>query len=354
MTDVSTKHVLPDLLQFTDGSKVTAPDQWPARRAELLETVLNIEYGHLPPAPEGMTIHLLHPAEFRPVGGATVSTYRLILQPSGFSFTVMLATPPGKGPFPLVIDGDGCWRYLTDEILALALRRGYAVAWFNRTELAPDAYHPRRDDGLYLVYPDGDFGALAAWAWGFHRVVDLAEGLDNIDCSRIVATGHSRGGKTALLAGATDERIALTAPNNSGAGGAGCYHYPDEGGERLEDSIRLIPYWFSPRLPAYVGREAELPIDQHSVKALVAPRALLTTEALGDIWASPRGTRLTHEAAQEVYRLLGAEHRIGIFFREGYHAHLPQDWEVLLDFADWQFYGKPAAREFDMDPWREK
>ncbi|NQU09242.1 acetylxylan esterase, partial [bacterium] len=157
-------------------------------------------------------------------------------------------------------------------------------------------------------------------------------------------------GKTALLAGAIDERIALTVPHISGAGGAGCYRFPDAGGERLADLIEKIPYWFTPRLREYVGRESELPFDQHFLKAAVAPRALLSTDTRGDLWASPRGTRLTYEAARVVYRLLGAESRIGIWFREGGHAHTLPDWEALLDFADLQFHGKPAARDFDLRP----
>lgn len=354
MADTSTQRLLPDPLLFADGSKVATPEEWRVRRAELLEAILDIEYGHLPPAPERMTVYRLHGSDFDPVAGAGLTHYRLTISPTGFSFTVTLVTPPGNGPFPLIIDGDGCWRVITDEVLSIAVRRGYAVAYFNRTELAPDVYNSARDDGLYTIYPDGDFGALAAWAWGFHRVVDLAQQLDSIDRDRIAVTGHSRGGKAALLAGATDERIALTVPNNSGCGGAGVFRYPDEGGEQLTDLIRAIPYWFSPRLRHYVGREMELPFDQHSVKALVAPRALLSTEALGDIWASPRGTRLTHEAAREVYRLLNAEGRIGIFYRAGDHNHLPQDWEVLLDFADVQFYQKPLTRDFDANPWQEK
>jgi len=350
MAGISRQFPLPDPLLFADGRRVTTPSAWPARRAELLQAILDIQYGQLPPAPERMTVYLLHASELPGVPDTPLIHYRLTTYPGKFSFTVSLVTPPGTGPFPLVIDGDGCWRIITDEILALAVRRGYAVAFFNRVELAPDAFRSERDDGLYTVYPEGDYGALAAWAWGYHRVVDLAKQLDCIDGDRIAVTGHSRGGKAALLAGATDERIALTVPNNSGCGGAGCYRYPDEDGERLEDVIRF-PYWFSPRLRDYAGRVAELPFDQHSVKALVAPRALLSTEALGDLWASPHGTRLTHEAAKAVYRLLGTEHRIGIAFREGSHAHLPRDWDVLLDFADMQFDGKPAARDFDVDPW---
>ena len=352
MTTAPAQNLLPDPLVSADGSRVETPGEWRVRRTELLNTILEIQYGHLPPVPERMATYRLHTSAFRPVAGASLTHYRLTIRPAGFSFLVTLVTPPGRGLFPLIINGDACWRGITNEVLALAVRRGYAVAFFNRVELAPDAYNCARDDGLYTVYPDGDFGALAAWAWGYHRVIDLVQQLDTIDLDRIAATGHSRGGKTALLAGATDERIALTAPNNSGCGGAGCYRYPDEGGERLDDLLQNIPYWFSPRLRDYIGREAELPFDQHSVKALVAPRALLCTEALGDLWASPRGTRLTHDAAREVYRLLNAEGRIGIFYRAGDHGHLFQDWEVLLDFADTQFYHKPPTRDFDANPWR--
>jgi endo-1,4-beta-xylanase len=172
----------------------------------------------------------------------------------------------------------------------------------------------------------------------------------DVDPTRFIATGHSRGGKTALLAGATDERIALTAPNNSGCGGAGCLRYVAEGDEHLSRLLEIMPRWFSPRFPAYVGREEELPFDQHSVKALVAPRALLSTEGLADQWASPRGTYLTYEAARHVYRFLGAEDNIGICYREGGHAHTLPDWETLLDFADYRLFGKTAARKFDVNP----
>ncbi|OPZ25818.1 MAG: hypothetical protein BWZ02_02291 [Lentisphaerae bacterium ADurb.BinA184] len=341
---------LPDLLTFSKGARLTRPEQWPARRAELLEDILTLQYGHLPPAPATVSASLLHPYSPGNHPEARCAHYRLTAQPCGFSFLVFLMKPAGEGPFPAIVDGDACWRGLTDEILLGAVRRGYAVAVFNRVEIVPDSYSNARDEGLYRVHPDGDYGALAAWAWGFHRVVDFLMQCEDIDRGRIAVTGHSRGGKAALLAGATDGRVALTAPNNSGCGGAGCYRFPDEKGERIEDILRAIPYWFTPRFKEYVGRVEALPFDQHSVKALVAPRALLTTEARGDLWASPRGTRLTHEAAREVFRLLGAETRIGLWYRDGGHAHGPADWEALLDFADLQFFGRPARRSFDMEP----
>jgi hypothetical protein len=100
----------------------------------------------------------------------------------------------------------------------------------------------------------------------------------------------------------------------------------------------------------FVGREELLPFDQHSLKALVAPRALLSTEALGDLWANPTGTWLTHLAAREAYRFLDAEERIGIWYREGDHDHGQADWEAFLDFVDWHFQGKLPSHRFDINP----
>lgn len=350
MTPTPTIADLPDPLIFADGRPVTTPAEWRARRAELLEQVLAILYGPLPSAPARVTAIPLH--DFRVAGDTTFFGihYRLMMEPGGFSFLVTLYTPPGDGPFPAIIDGDGCWRYLTDEIICMVVNRGYALAFFNRVEIVADMYNNDRNTGLYTVLPDEPFRALGAWAWGYHRVVDFLETMPRIDDGRIIAVGHSRGGKTALLAGATDERIALTAPNNSGCGGAGCYRFPDEGAEELHHGIAAVPYWYAPILATYIGRAHDLPFDQHSVKALIAPRALLTTEARGDIHASPYGTRLTHEAAREVYRFLGAEEQIGIWYRDGGHRHGLDDWAALLDFADARLCGKTVARDFDMRP----
>lgn len=340
---------LPDLLVFNDGRRVSSPADWRARRAELLEALQAIQYGHVPP-PLPVAASRLHCARASGGQGFTAANYRLTAGHHALTWVVTLYLPTGNGPFPAVVDGDGCWGYPADDVLFAVAARGYALAAFNRVELAPDDPLANRDTGLYAAFPEGDFGALAAWAWGYHRVVDFLRQQDEIDSARIAVTGHSRGGKAALLAGATDERIALTAPNNSGCCGAGCSRFPDEGGERLADITSAFPHWFSTRLREYVGCESELPFDQHALKAAVAPRPLLSTEARGDTWASPRGTRLTHEAAREVYRFLGAEDRIGIWYRDGGHAHTLEDWMALLDFADLQFYGKPVPRDFDLRP----
>jgi hypothetical protein len=226
----------------------------------------------------------------------------------------------------------------------MIVKRGYALAEFDRVEIAPDS---AERSGLYAAYPDYTGGRLSAWAWGYHRVLDYLLRQPFVDAKRIIVTGHSRGGKAVLLAGATDERIALTAPNDSGCGGAGCFRYQAPKSEDIVAILKNFPFWFQPDFGEFIGHVDRLPIDQHTVKALVAPRALLSTEGLGDLWANPEGTQQTFLAAREVYRFLGVPDRIGIAYRPGGHAHSPADWEVLLDFADVQLRGGIPAQSFD-------
>ncbi|MBE34821.1 MAG: hypothetical protein CMI16_04580 [Opitutaceae bacterium] len=345
---------LPNPFLFNDGSALTRVEDWRKRRREILDLIVDLEYGGMPPVPTATHGELLHSHVQRKHNGSLFQTIRVTSQSeTPFPFILQLTIPPGEGPFPIVINGDACWNFVTPEVIAEALKRNYIIAQFNRMELAPDVYNSERTSGLYPIYPDHSFGALSAWAWGYHRCVDVLEQMDCVDASQIAISGHSRGGKTVLLAGATDERIALTNPNNSGAGGAGCYRVQGPESETLADLIRAIPYWFGPELKSYVGRENELPFDQHFLKALLAPRALLTTEALGDHWCNLPGTWQTHLAAQEVYRFLGAEQNIGIVFREGGHEHNLTDWRVMFDFADSQFRGTKATNQLDQNPFLE-
>lgn len=342
---------LPNPLLFNDGRPVRTAADWRTRRKELFDLIVAIEYGGIPPAPPATRFEELHTSAAGSISGAHFRTLRVIpATDRPFSFAMSMLIPPGKGPFPVVLTGDACWRYASEAVAAEVLRRGYILAQFNRVELAPDIYNSDRVSGLYPVFPEARFGALAAWAWGYHRCVDALSGMDCVDAGRIAIAGHSRGGKASLLAGATDERIALTCANNSGAGGAGCFRVQGPGSETLADLVRTIPYWFGPRFTGYVGRETRLPFDQHFLKALVAPRALLTAEALGDAWANPPGTWQTHLAAREVYRFLNAEDRIGIWYREGGHNHGFEDWLVFLDFADARLRGRFTARRFDINP----
>jgi len=352
-------HELPDLFRFVDGRRVRTVDDWPARRAELLELLQQIEYGHLPPIPPRVDGELLmRNRAFR----ARHLMYRLWVghgEPGGdrslgFILTVFIPEGPGiDGPFPAIIDGDACWPIMSEQVARTVLGRKYILAHFNRLEIATDNKETGRRHGIFRLYPDGDFGTLAAWAWGYSRVVDFLTTMDCVRADQIVATGASRGGKTALLAGATDERIALTAPNDSGCCGAGCFRFLGPESETLGQMLEHAAFWLSPRLAEFLGREHELPFDQHALKAAVAPRLLLTTEALGDLCANPTGTWLTHQAAGEAYRFLGVPGRIGIHYRPGEHAHLLADWEAMLDFADWHFRGTEPTRRFDVCPFSD-
>ncbi len=342
---------LQDPFTFRDGSLLTRVEDWPRRRQEIRNLVVPLEYGEIPPCAGPTTGVELHNHKVEKLDGARHTQYMLRSGPRGEARLVLeLFVPEAGGRLPAILDGDGCWRLLTDEIILAVIRRGYILAQFNRVELAADAGTRSRSSGLYTLFPGADFGALSAWAWGFHRCVDFLSTLPFVDAGRLAATGHSRGGKAALLAGATDERIALTAPNGSGCGGAGSFLWLGEGNESLADILGAFPYWFSPRLGSYVGREQSLPFDQHFLKAMVAPRALLSTEALGDRWANPAGTLQTHAAAREVFRLLSAEQQIAICYRDGGHDHNLEDWSALLDFADWRLRGIEPARAFWDNP----
>jgi hypothetical protein len=349
---MSAAHELPNPFVMRDGASVRAPKDWPARRREIMELVIPTEYGRLPPTPGRTEGEELHRHEVARLDNARHAQFRIRTGPGlSVSFTLDLLVPAGEGRRAVMLKGDLCWWGAVSDASALAiLRRGYILAQFNRTELAHDDDRIDRTSSLHLAHPDMDFGALAGWAWGFHRCVDFLRTLDFVDHGRIAVTGHSRGGKAALLAGATDERIALTAPNGSGCGGSGSFLRLGPDCEALSRIISVFPYWFSPGLKEYIGREEALGFDQHFLKALVAPRPLLSTEAFGDLWANPTGTWLTQEAAREVYRFLGAEERIGTHFREGGHEQNTEDWSALLDFADLQLYGKPTPRRFDPRP----
>jgi dienelactone hydrolase len=325
--------MLPDLLTFNDGKPVVTPADWLRRREELVDAALDLVYGRIP-EPEGpvrlvpLCLHALPP-------GRTNFRRSFRVHTPGFAaatFLLEVYTPSGKGPFPAVIFGDLCWNYLTTAVLEDLLDAGLAVLAFNRLELAAD---DRTDDevcGLKAACPDADFGSIAAWAWGIQRVVDAAQQLEWIDPQKLAVTGHSRGGKAALLAGALDPRIAFVSSHQSGCLGAGSLRLTGEGSEKMADILDRFPFWFRSGLQAWVGREDELGYDGHFLKALVAPRYFLDTESEDDLWANPLGTRATQEAAQAVWSFLGApESRARLHFRQGPHGHSPEDWKLLRD-----------------------
>lgn len=346
---------LPDPFLSRDGHRAVTVSQWDCRRRDIAATMLPLLTGAMPPVPAATECVFLHEAVVRRFGAARLLNLRVLVDGRP-AFLLRVHVPATPGPHPVVLHGDGCWHHARDTVIAGMLARGYAFAQFNRLEVAPDvadlAVCARQQALLFgRATPERGYGALAAWAWACHRAIDALLQWPFVRTDAIAVVGHSRGGKAALLAGATDTRIAVTSANNSGAGGAGCWRWRAPGVESLREITTAFPHWFGPNLPAYAGREQDLPFDQHFLEALVAPRALLCTEALGDTWANPVGTWQTHRAAQEVFRFLGAPDRIAIRYRPGGHDHAPQDWRTLLDFCDAQFHGNTARFRSQADPY---
>lgn len=347
---VTIKGNLPNPFIMNDGTPVTTAEDWEQRRQEMYKTAVELHYGTMPPAPEFLEVELLDDAAL--IHNYRITTGRL---DHPVSFIMRVICPASTGKFPAIVDGDLCWRYAFDkEYLQTVTGNGIAFVLFNRLELVPDRNVDRSQGPLYRCYPEYTFSALGAWAWGYARCVDALEKLGYIDMDNIAFSGHSRGGKTALLAGVLDQRAAIVNTNESGAGGAGCYRLELEalnedgnlcGNEKLADLLSRFPFWFNPEMAAYVGREEELPFDEHFLKALVAPRILLETDAASDIWANPVGSNQTSLAAREVYRFLGKEENLVHTFRPGYHEHKPRDLQTLVNVMKAKIAGHPQHED---------
>ncbi len=331
--------VSPNVLTAASGARVRGLNDWPARRAELRERLLEDEYGDVPPAPTEVHATLLD-SKLLFEGTARLEHFKLSwAEAPRFSVECGLIAPTTAGSHPVILAIDPVWQ---DHVRATAqqvVARGYVLAGLKYHDVDPDT--GQRDVGIYPSYPDYSWRSIAAWAWAASRLVDYLVTRPEIDRKQIGVTGHSRCGKAAILAGALDDRFALVAPHCSGTGGAALYRVRNAGCETLAMITQpdRFHYWFVPGLRAYADREDSLPLDQHFLHALVAPRAFLSLEAQEDRWANPRGAWAACVAALPVFRLFDAEDRVAYAIRPGGHDPVPADWETLMDFADTIFRG---------------
>jgi hypothetical protein len=188
-------------------------------------------------------------------------------------------------------------------------------------------------------------GLLSLWSWGTRRVLDYLGICDYIDSKKVAVIGHSRGGKTALLTGALDERVFLTISNNSGNSGAALSR--NNKGERIENIMNVFPYWFSSKYKKYVNNENELPFDQHMLLGLIAPRYLYVASALKDDWADPEGELLSSKLASKFYEMYNVKGlivpnkiEINKSYNDGHIAYHIREGEHGLTNFDWKFYMK--------------
>ena len=351
---------LPDPFLRADGERIASPEEWPECRKRIYASAVELQYGTQPPKPEVFRVETCY-------RDSRAGSYRIRAgtRQKQVSFLMKVILPSGSsGPLPVAVDGDLSFNDVFDrEWTGRFTDRGIALALFDRTELAHDLKGEGRGKGqLYGVYPEYTFGALGAWAWGYSRCLDALEALGLADGRCVAFTGHSRGGKAAMLAGALDERAAIVNPNETNAGSCACYRIhmkaltewgEERRSETLQDFMTDFPYWFGEGMEAYRDREAELPFDSHMLKALAAPRTLLIGEAASDIWGNPIGSWQTTMAAREVYRFLGAEKELYWYWRRGDHAHAIEDADRLAEIMAHRRFGTPLTNTYFQTPFRE-
>ncbi len=238
-------------------------------------------------------------------------------------------------------------RHIMEPPITDILAHGHAIALIYPGDIVPDEADAAAARLAALV-PDRPAGAIAAWAWVYSRVVDVLDGDARFDADRTAVWGHSRNGKAALLAGALDERIDLVIAHQAGTGGTALTRSGT--GESVEAITSGYPHWFAPAFASWADNPTDIPIDQHQLIALLAPRPLLIGGAWRDQWSDPQSSFRAAEGANPVYRLYGSEGltqaRLGDFnpaadiavaMRPGLHGVQPQDWENFLAFLDAHF-----------------
>lgn len=295
---------IPDPLELENGTPVASPEIWEQqRRPELLKLFQSEVYGQSPALPTNQTY------DVEEANGARFVTINSTGPNGQFSFRLKLFLPNGKAKGTFVVidhrgsasddpsqDGD----YFPAKTITSA---GYAAATFNASEVAEDG--GGYANGALKAFGQGNDGAKAigAWAWAASRAMDYLQTDADIDPATVAVIGHSRSGKAALWAGAQDTRFAAVISNNSGSTGAKLAR--KSGGEDVAAINGQFPHWFADKYSTYNGNEEAMPVDQHELMALVAPRRVVVASATDDATANPEGEFLSYLAATPVYALYG-------------------------------------------------
>jgi len=377
-------YTLPDPLLFENGKKVTGIGEWEKRRSELISLFENQVYG-ISPEWKGEIISSVITSNSDALSGiAIVREIQLTLKNGAkqLPVKVLLVLPRkiAKAPVFLGYNFNGNHTVIEDPAITLAdvwhvdgtgtvkgldsergtyshrwplneiIARGYGVATIYYGDVDPDFDDGFKNGAHALMKENRDsssWGSIAAWAWGLSRAMDYLETVPEVNAGKVIVIGHSRLGKAALWAGATDTRFAMVISNNSGCGGAALSKRIF--GETVGRINSAFPHWFCDRFNRYNENEKLLPVDQHELLALIAPRPLYVASANEDEWADPKGEFLACKAAEPVYALFGKDGlpvdempgvnspvsgTLGYHIRKGLHDILLYDWLQYLDFAD--------------------
>jgi hypothetical protein len=388
------QYTLPDPLVMSNGTKVTNAQSWmDKRRPEILELFRTYVYGRAPVGrPKDMTFKTFD-LERRALGSLATRkqiTVNFTGREDGPGMDILIYLPNNREkPIPtfVILNFGGNHTICSDPAIKLStswmhsgpgvvnnrataetrgkaasrfplediLKRGYGLATIYYGDIDPD-FDDGFKNGIQPAFdklrdgkraPDA-WGSIGAWAWGLSRAMDYFETDADIDNNRVIVLGHSRLGKTALWAGARDERFAIVISNDSGCGGAALSRR--KFGETVERINTSFPHWFCENFKKYNGKENNLPVDQHMLIALIAPRPVYVASADEDLWADPKGEFLSCKYADHVYKLLGKKGlgadrmpalnspvktgTIGYHVRSGRHNLTNYDWRQYMDFAD--------------------
>jgi hypothetical protein len=356
-------YTLPQILKTSENVDIKTKGQWERiRRPEILKLFEDNVYGQMPDDFDSLSFIITNQndtamnrkAKLREVA---ITVYR---NAESVSIHLILFVPRSKIPAPTFLLINNREKENTDRArqiksefwpAEMMIDSGFAIAAFHVNDLAPD----NKDSfgsGVLRMYPeqlnaDNGMRAIGAWAWGASRVMDYLERDKEINAKQVAIVGHSRGGKASLWASAQDDRFAMCVTNNSGNTGAALSHR--RFGETIAAINTTFPHWFTTNYKKYNNNEDALPVDQHMLLALTAPRALYVTSATKDLWADPTGTFLSLKEAEKVYMLYGKNSKLpdtsprandpvirpplAYHIREGVHDMTTYDWRNFIALA---------------------
>jgi hypothetical protein len=362
------KYTLPDVLKTAANEDVKDQTMWEkVRRPELLRLFEDNIYGQMPGTYSAMKYSLTNENVNSMNGKARLKEVliEVINNNKSVKINLVLFLPNNvKKPAPVFLLINNRSKEITDVTRAvksdfwpaeMLIDSGYAIAAFHVSDLAPDD-KVEYVKGVLDLYPeqlsvDNGMKAIGAWAWGASRVMDYFEKDKDIDAKKVAIVGHSRGGKASLWAAAQDQRFAICVSNCSGNTGVALARR--QFGERIHHINASFPHWFNNNYKKYNNNENALPVDQHMLVAMIAPRPIYVTNASEDLWADPTGTFLSCKNAEKVYQLYGLKSNLpakppGInqpiiqsplayHNREGKHDLTAYEWNNFIKFANYHY-----------------
>jgi hypothetical protein len=370
-------YTLPDPLTFPDGKKVrNARDWYQKRRPQILELFEENMHGHSPARPAAMKFEVFEKGAPAFDGKATRRQVTIYFtgDKNGPKADLLLYLPAAaKGRVPVLlnlsfspnsntVDDPGVkpgemWNRDHQRVPAPQgrgigrvtrlrdfLDNGFGFATIYYGDIEPD-FEGGAQHGIRGAFPQNDWGAIGAWAWGLSRAMDYLETDPGVDAKRVAILGISRLGKTVLWAGAQDTRFAMVIASCSGEGGAALSRR--NYGETVKNLNVNFGYQFAQNYQKFGDNVNALPVDANILLSLIAPRPLLLQTGDKDNWSDPRGEFLAAVAAGPVWRLLGKDdlgttempapgvpilRTLGYEMHAGGHGTVPSDWDVFLKF----------------------